>query len=103
MGQKFWADVSSKCENGAIAWCSSSPFDCLGPFAKVQNCPIIVDGAEVCRLTCYATDYADTWFSIPACTRKRGKYVRGYFTVTDTGPEFRVYDSCKCIFIQDGE
>lgn len=64
--------------------------DCLGPYAKVHNCPILVDGKEVDRLTCYATDYADSAFSIPACTRKRGKHIRGYFSLEDSGIEFRV-------------
>ena len=58
----------------------------------------MVDGREVARLTCYATGYADSAFSIPACTRSRGRYVRGYFTGTETGPEFRVMDSHKHIF-----
>lgn len=33
--------------NGAIGWRPGGPFDCLGPYAKVQNCPI--DGTELRR------------------------------------------------------
>lgn len=62
--------------------------DCLGPWAKVQNCPI--DGFDM-RLTCYATGYADTMFSIPACTRYRGKYIGGYFTQQEGGALFVPY------------
>jgi hypothetical protein len=50
--------------------------DCLGPYAKVQNCPI--DGTDLHR-TCYATGYADSFFSIPAYTRVKGKYIGGFF------------------------
>jgi hypothetical protein len=54
--------------------------DCLGPYAKVQNCPI--DNTDL-RLTCYATGYADTMFSVPAYTRYRGKYIGGFFTLNE--------------------
>ena len=98
MSQKFRANIKSENPNGAIGWAPGGYCDCIGPFAKVQNCPVIVDGKEVARLTCYATGYADTAFSIPACTRYRGHYVRGYFTGTETGPEFMVVDSSRHIF-----
>lgn len=80
MCQKFYATTQYEFSNGAIGWKNSSPMDCLGPFAKVKNCPI--DKTEI-RLTCYATGLADTCFSIPACTRYRGKYVSGFFTMGD--------------------
>ncbi len=101
MSQKFYASPLDTFEwkNGAIGHRSGSSFDCLGPFAKVRNCPIA--GTDK-RLTCYATSYADTYFSIPACTRYRGKYVRGYFTIGDDGVEFRVMDSHKHIFGIEG-
>ena len=101
MGQRFYASSSNtfKWKNGAIGHRSGGPFDCLGPFAKVRNCPIA--GTDK-RLTCYATSYADTYFSIPACTRHRGKYVRGYFTIDDDGVEFRVMESHKHIFGIEG-
>jgi hypothetical protein len=86
-GQRFVARERYDFTNGAIGWASGGPFDCLGPYAKVQNCP--VHGTDL-RLTCYATGYADTMFSIPACTRVRGQHVGGYFTVEDGAIEFRV-------------
>jgi len=82
MLQKFIARQRFDFDNGAIGWCSGGPTDCLGPYAKVQNCP--VEGEQK-RYTCYATAYADTYFSIPACTRIRGKYTRGYFTHDENG------------------
>jgi hypothetical protein len=96
--QKFYANEKFKHENGAIAWRNNTPFDCLGAYAKINNCPIIVDGNEIARLTCYATGHADSFFSVPACTRKNGKYVKGYFTGSDTGTVFQVMDSSKHLF-----
>ena len=99
MGQKFIARDRRECSNGAIAWAPGGPFDCLGHWAKVENCPVIVNGREVARRTCYATGYADTAFSIPACTRYKGKHVRGYFTSGDDGaPQFRVMNSHAHLF-----
>ena len=88
--------------------------DCLGAYAKVRDCPIIImvpglerydpwQYIEVARLTCYASGYADTAFSVPANTRYRGKHVRGYFTHTDnddasSGCVFQVMDSHKHLF-----
>lgn len=90
MGQKFAAREKFEFSNGAIGWAPGGPFDCLGPYAKVQNCPIA--GTDM-RRTCYATGYADTYFSIPACTKVHGRYVAGYLTVRDGGGiEFRPYD-----------
>lgn len=80
MCQKFAARERFEFTNGAIGWRPGGPIDCLGPYAKVQNCPI--DGTDL-RLTCYATGYADTMFSVPACTRYRGRYVGGFFTMED--------------------
>ena len=85
MSQKFAARESFTYPNGAIGWSPGGPMDCLGPWAKVQNCPI--DGTDL-RLTCYASGYADTYFSIPANTRYRGKYIGGYFTMRDGNPVF---------------
>lgn len=82
MGQRFIARVRFKFSNNAIGYSPGGPFDCLGPYAKVVNCPI--RGTEL-RLTCYATAYADTFFSVPACTRYRGRHVSGYFTSIDGG------------------
>ena len=84
--QRFYADprhtVTSS--NGAVGYSPGVHRDCLGPYAKVKNCPVMVGEREVARLTCYAQDYADTWFSIPAATRYKGKRVKGYFTSDDS-------------------
>lgn len=99
MGQKFYASPSDTFTwpNGAIGHRTGVPLDILGPYAKVRNCPIA--GTSV-RLTCYATGFCDTYFSVPACTRYKGKHIRGYFTNTDEdfGVEFRVMDSHKHLF-----
>lgn len=95
MGQRFYADPHYTFEwpNGAVGYRrSGGAFDCLGPYAKVKNCPI--EGTDL-RLTCYATGYADTYFSIPACTRHRGRYVKGFFTQRDEGVVFVVIDAHK--------
>ena len=86
MCQRFYASQDTmKWPNGAIGHRPGGPFDCLGPYAKVRNCP--VDG-ESRPYTVYATNYADTYFSVPACTRIRGKYVKGILTLSDNGPVF---------------
>lgn len=100
MAQKFYADPKSKHihPNGAKSFGSGLPFQ-LVAYSKVQNCPIEnVEGLPGLRLTCYATGYADTAFSVPACTRYKGKHVGGYFTGTDTGVVFRVLDRFKPMF-----
>lgn len=98
MAQKFHASKTDtfKFTNGAIGHRIGGPFDCLGPYAKVRNCPIA--GAtdaqgQPLRLTAYATGYADTFFSVPACTRFKGKHIGGYFTEADLAGsiEFRPY------------
>ena len=93
MAQVFYASNDSfTFHNGAIGYRPGGPFDCLGPYAKVKNCP--VNGATK-RYTCYATGYADTYFSIPACTRVNGKHIKGYFALENGAIEFRVMDSHK--------
>ena len=61
MGQVFYASPADffTWSNGAIGYRPGGPPDCLGPYAKVRNCPI--DGTDI-RLTCYATAYPDTFF-----------------------------------------
>ena len=89
MAQRFYASKDTfTWPNGAVGHCPGGPFDCLGPFAIVRNCPI---GGSDYRLTCYATAYADTYFSVPACTRIRGKYVKGFFTQDENGVRFVPY------------
>jgi hypothetical protein len=89
--QQFYADPNNTFtwENGAIGYRPGGPFDCIGPFAKVKNCPI--DGTDL-RLTCYATGHHDTFFSIPACTKHRDKYIGGYMTTDGDGVKFVPYD-----------
>lgn len=83
MAQVFHASTDTfTWPNGAVGHRPGGPLDCLGPYAKVRNCP--VEG-ESRHYTCYATGYADTYFSIPTCTRIRGKRVRGFFTHDETG------------------
>lgn len=95
---RFYAAVKDdECPNGAIGWSSGGMMDCLGPYAKVQNCPI--DGTTL-RLTCYATNYADSFFSIPAYTRYKGNYIRGFFTRDESGTVFMVMDSHKHLIAQ---
>ena len=90
--QRFIAREPFTFPNGAIGWRPGGPFDCLGPYAKVQHCPIHWTDL---RRTCYATGYADTYFSVPACTRYRGRYIKGYFTLDDGAVMFRVLDAYK--------
>jgi hypothetical protein len=78
--------------NGAVGHRPGGPFDCLGPYAKVRNCPIA--GTDL-RLTCYATGHADTFFSVPAATAHKGKRVKGFFTTDEDGVYFNVMNSHK--------
>lgn len=97
MAQKFYASPNhvTRHPNGAVGYRPATLNDCLGPYAKVSNCPI--KGTEV-RLTCYATGYADTAFSVPACTRYRGNHIRGYFSSEEDGTVFNVVDAHKHFF-----
>ena len=94
MAQKFYANpqTARKEENGSVSFAPGGPFDCIGHSAKINNCPVVIGGVEVARLTCYATGPASSFFTIPACTRYKGRHIGGYITGTETGPEFRVYD-----------
>jgi hypothetical protein len=87
--QRFIAREPYTFSNGAIGWSPGGPMDCLGPYAKVQNCPI--HGTDI-RRTAYATGYADTFFSVPACIRYRGRCIKGYFTVEDDACVFHPMD-----------
>jgi hypothetical protein len=89
--QKFYANPihTFAHPNGATGYGSGGPFDCLGPYAKVTACPI--EGTPHKR-TAYATGYADTYFSIPAATRYKGRYIGGYFTNRDDGVVFVPFD-----------
>jgi hypothetical protein len=84
--QRFRASDSVTYLNGAVGYRPGGPFDCLGPYAKVKNCPI--EGFPGLRLTAYAQGYADTYFSVPAATRYRGQRIEGYFTGREDGTVF---------------
>lgn len=87
---RFMANERREFSNGAIGWAPGGPFDCIGPYAKVQNCPI--DGTEL-RRTCYATGYGDTFSSVPARTQFKRQHIGGFFTVdSDGGVRFVPYD-----------
>ena len=88
MGQKFAARERYRFPNGAMGWRPGGLFDCIGPFAKVEDCP--VDGSGL-RYTCYATNSPATFFSVPACTRILGKHVSGFFMVDDECVKFVPY------------
>jgi hypothetical protein len=90
--QRYIAREPYTFANGAVGWSPGGPMDCLGPYAKVQNCPI--EGTDI-RRTAYATGYADTCFSVPACTRYRGRYIKRYFTVKDDECVFRPCNSYR--------
>jgi hypothetical protein len=87
MGQRFRATERHAFTNGAIGWAPGGAFDCLGPYAKVQNCPI---AGTTTRRTCYATRYADTMFSVPAFTVIRRRHVGGFFALDDGAIFFHV-------------
>ena len=87
--QKFIARERFEFSNGAVGWRPGGPYDCLGPWAKVNNCPI--KGTNL-RRTCYATGYADTHFSVPAVTRYKGQRIKGWLTQDyEGGAEFHAY------------
>lgn len=83
--QRFAARERYDFGNGIIGFRPGGPFDCLGPYAKILNCPI--EGTTIKRAA-YATGYADTYFTIPACTRIAGKYISGFFTMGDGAIRF---------------
>ena len=82
--QRFYASPTDTFiwPNGAVGHRSGGAMDCLGPYARVRNCPV---AGTTLRLTCYATGYADTFFSVPACTQYQRRYIAGYFATTDDG------------------
>jgi hypothetical protein len=73
--------------NGAVGHRPGGPMDCLGPYARVRNCPIA--GTSI-RLTCYATGYPDTIFTVPACTQYKGRYIGGFFSLDDGNIVFNI-------------
>ena len=99
MCQRFYANPRTKQveTNGAISYGPGGPFDCLGNYSKVENCPIRylhVEGYDhhwyelEQRYTVYATGYADTYFTVPAATRVKCTYISGSFTSDERGLVF---------------
>lgn len=87
---RYQANEKHEFPNGAIGWRPGGPFDVIGPYAKVQNCPVIVDGKEIMRRITYATSPADSAFLIPARFIYRGAHIGGFMCIGDAGgPEFR--------------
>lgn len=88
--QKYRADHSETTPGGAVLWFTEWMG---GPtLAKIGNCAVV---GHHKRLTVYITGEPDTWFSVPAATRSRGKYIKGYVTYEDGEPEFCTMDSHK--------
>ena len=80
--QRYRADKSEKQSDGAMVWRAEWMG---GPtLAKIVDCRLANLEGEP-RRTVYITGEPDTFFSIPACTRYLGKYVRGYVTGDDDG------------------
>jgi hypothetical protein len=76
--QKYRADTSTTQADGATLWFARWMG---GPsLAKIAGCR--VDGIDK-RLTVYITGEPDTYFSQPAATRYRGRYIAGYVTSDD--------------------
>jgi hypothetical protein len=85
--QKFRADESGEAyPNGAVPhytrWMG-------GPtLALVRNCPIVgVD--NVSPRTVYVRDHADTYFSVPAACKIKGKTIRGSLCYQDDNLVFK--------------
>ena len=88
--QKYRADKCETQPDGAIKWYAEWMG---GPtLARINSCRIA--GTEL-RRAVYITGEADTYFAIPAATRVKGKYVRGYVTGEDENLFFHPMDSHK--------
>jgi hypothetical protein len=92
MLQKYRADKQGvKSDNGSIPWYTNWMG---GPsIALVRNCPCFINGENVTARSVYVRGDADTYFSIPAACRIKGKDVRGYLTADEKG--FTFYGSTK--------
>lgn len=83
--QKFRADeLYETSANGAQMWVARWMG---GPtFSKVVNCPTPFGPRTV-----YVTGEADTYFTLPAACRYKGKKVEGFLTCKDHCWEFHAY------------
>ena len=78
--QKYRADKSTQQADGATLWHANW---IGGPtLAKIQHCRL---ADTTLRRAVYVTGEPDTWFSIPAATRVKGRYIAGYVTTDDDG------------------
>lgn len=83
--QKYRADKQGeKQKNGGTVWYAQW-FG--GPtLALIRECKIVHDmPSEITPRTVYITGEADTWFSIPAACKLKGKVLRGYVACDDNG------------------
>lgn len=83
--QKYRADELLESDNnGCRVWAARW----MGghTISKLEHCPTVFGPRTV-----YVTGEADTWFSLPAACKYRGKTVRGYVTCSDGMWEFRAY------------
>ncbi len=69
-------------ENGAIVVTGRTGWG--EHVALIRNCPC----GDIGRRTAYVTGEADTFFSIPAAVRVKGKNVRGFLTRDESGWQF---------------
>jgi hypothetical protein len=88
--QKYRADTARKESDGAVAW--HAQWMGGATLSRVNACRI--DGVDY-RLTVYATGEPDTYFSQPAATRRRGRYIAGYLTRDESGYVFHAMDRHK--------
>lgn len=46
--QRFYANPhhTTASPNGAVGYSPGGPGDCLGPYAKVKNCPVMIGDRE---------------------------------------------------------
>lgn len=75
--------------NGSVGVRTSGPW---GTWAKIKNCPI--QGTDL-RLTVRCTNYADTYFSIPAVITYKKKHITGFVSSNDEGFYFVAYEYGK--------
>ncbi len=73
-------------DNGSIGFRAHG---IMGTLSKVKNCPI--KGTEL-RLTARCTNYADTWFSVPAEITYKKKHITGFVSSDESGYYFVPYD-----------
>lgn len=90
--QKYRADFAgTKQDDGAIPyytrWMGGSTL------ALVSKCRITNTILEVSPRTVYVSGVPDTWFSIPATCRYKGRTITGYITSDDIGYVFRAHNN----------